>query len=82
MKEAILYFDRRLIGFANPNAILTGPETRSSSPVKITRNEYHESNVKGIYPMGEGPGYAGGIMTAAVDGLKTAEVVISTYKAK
>lgn len=70
LKEGLLYFDSKIKGFANPDAILTGLETRSSSPIKILRNENLESNVLGIYPCGEGAGYAGGIMSAAVDGIK------------
>lgn len=71
LKCGILYYDRRLKGFANPDAILTGVETRSSSPVTIVRNEDLEC-VSGIYPCGEGAGYAGGITSAAVDGIKVA----------
>ena len=72
LKEGILDFDKKIKGFANEDAILTGVETRSSSPVRIVRNEVGESNIKGIYPCGEGAGYAGGIMTAAMDGIKIA----------
>ena len=72
LKEGILYFDTKIKGFANPDSILTGVETRSSSPIKILRNESLESNISGIYPCGEGAGYAGGIMSAAVDGIKCA----------
>lgn len=72
LKEGIRYFDTKLHGFANPDSILTGLETRSSSPVKILRNEKLISNISGIYPCGEGAGYAGGIMSAAVDGIKCA----------
>lgn len=79
MKEALLSFDRKIKGFASKDAVLTGPETRSSSPVKISRDETHQSNILGLYPMGEGPGYAGGIMSAAVDGIKTAEKIIEQY---
>ncbi len=71
LKEGILYFDKKLKGFAHPDSILTGVETRSSSPVKIPRNTKFVSNIDGIYPCGEGAGYAGGIMSAAVDGIKT-----------
>ena len=70
LKEGIIYFDKKLHGFANPDGILTGVETRSSSPVKIPRNDHFIANVDGIYPCGEGAGYAGGIMSAAVDGIK------------
>ena len=72
LKEGIKYFDTKLRGFANPDSILTGMETRSSSPVRILRNEDLVSNIGGIYPCGEGAGYAGGIMSAAVDGIKCA----------
>ena len=72
LKEGIIYFDKKIKGFAHPDSILTGVETRSSSPVKILRNEKLQSNVLGIFPCGEGAGYAGGIMSAAVDGIKCA----------
>ncbi len=72
LKEGLLDFDKKIKGFANKDAILTGVETRSSSPVRIVRDENGESNIKGIYPCGEGAGYAGGIMTAAMDGIKIA----------
>jgi uncharacterized FAD-dependent dehydrogenase len=62
------------------DAILTGPETRSSSPIRMIRDEQHQSNILGLYPMGEGAGYAGGIMSSAVDGMKTAEKIIETYQ--
>jgi len=76
LKEGILYFDNKIKGFANPDAILTGVETRSSSPVTILRNEELMSNIEGIYPCGEGAGYAGGITSAAVDGIKVAIKII------
>lgn len=76
LKEGILYFDKKLNGFANPDSILTGVETRSSSPVTIVRNENLLSNIDGLYPCGEGAGYAGGIMTAAVDGIKCAIAIL------
>lgn len=79
MKEALLYFDTKLKGFAIKDSVMTGVETRSSSPVRITRDENNVSTIKGLYPMGEGAGYAGGIMSSAVDGLKTAEKVIQKY---
>lgn len=77
LREGIVAFDRKIRGFASPNAILIAPETRSSSPVRILRNEQGQSSIKGLYPAGEGAGYAGGITSAAVDGLKTAEIIIS-----
>ena len=63
-------------GFAAPDAVLTAPETRSSSPVRILRDESRQSQVRGLYPTGEGAGYAGGIMSAAIDGILTAEAIL------
>ena len=78
MREAIPIMDKKLKGFADEGAVLTAPETRSSSPVRIIRHsETMQSNISGLYPCGEGAGYAGGIMTAALDGLKVAEVVMN-----
>ena len=76
LKEAIPLIDRKMRGFAAPDAVLTGVETRSSSPVRILRDENRESNVAGIYPVGEGAGYAGGITSAAIDGLRTAMQIV------
>ena len=76
MREAIPAMDRKLRGYAMPDAVLTGVETRTSSPVRITRGrDFQSVSVKGLYPAGEGAGYAGGIMSAAVDGIKVAEAV-------
>lgn len=72
LREALPLLDRKLPGIANVDTVLTGVETRSSSPVRILRGEDRMSSVSGIYPIGEGAGYAGGIMSAAIDGLKTA----------
>ena len=78
LKEALPIFDRRLRGFAHPDAVLTGVETRSSSPVRILRDgSYQSPALPGLYPCGEGAGYAGGITSAAVDGIKVAETIIS-----
>ncbi len=79
MKEAIIEMDKRLKGFAHPGAVLTGVETRTSSPIRILRNEQCESNIKGLYPVGEGAGYAGGIVSAGVDGIRVAEQIIIKY---
>lgn len=79
MREALIDFSRKLRGFSHPEALLTGVETRSSSPVRIVRGENGESNVAGLYPTGEGAGYAGGIVSAAVDGMKAAEAIIQKY---
>ena len=73
LKDAISGFSRKIKCFNNPDALLTGVETRSSSPVRIIRNENYSSYIKGLYPCGEGAGYAGGIMSAAVDGIKIGE---------
>ncbi len=76
MRSAIVEMDKKLHGFAAYDAVLTGVETRSSSPIRILRDEHFESNIKGLYPCGEGAGYAGGIVSSAVDGLKTCLTVI------
>jgi hypothetical protein len=76
MREAIPAFDKQIKGFAMHDAVLTGVETRTSSPIRIKRNEDYQSlNTHGLYPAGEGAGYAGGILSAAVDGIKVAEAV-------
>jgi len=80
LKEAIPYFAQKIPGFAMADAVLTGVETRSSSPVRIERQtDYQSINIKGLYPAGEGAGYAGGIVSAAVDGIMAAEAIISKY---
>lgn len=78
LKEALPEFDKKLKGFADPDALLTAPETRSSSPVRIMRDSQslQSVSVKGLYPCGEGAGYAGGIMSAAADGIKCAEALV------
>ena len=78
LKEGIIYFDKKIVGFANPDSILTGVETRSSSPITIKRNEQKMASIEGMYPCGEGAGYAGGIMSAAIDGIKVAIAILST----
>lgn len=77
MREAIPAFDKQIKGFAMKDAILTGVETRTSSPIRIKRNDHtlQSLNTKGLYPAGEGAGYAGGILSAAVDGIRIAEAV-------
>ncbi len=78
LREGIQRMDQRLHGFAHPDAVLTAVESRSSSPVRIVRDETMQSvSLKGFYPAGEGAGYAGGITSAAVDGIKTAEMILS-----
>lgn len=76
MRDALVQMDRKLKGFAMDEAVLTAPETRSSSPVRVLRDEFYQANIRGIYPCGEGAGYAGGIVSAAVDGVKCAEAVL------
>lgn len=76
LKQALLLFDNKIKGFASPDAIMTGVETRSSSPIRIQRDELLQTNIKGLYPVGEGAGYAGGIISAAIDGIRVAEQVI------
>ncbi len=80
MKQALPLLDRKLHGFADPNAVLTGVETRSSSPIRIERDENCLSAIKGLYPCGEGAGYAGGILSAAVDGLRCADALLTGEK--
>ena len=81
MKEALVKLDNKLNGFAMHDAVLTGVETRSSAPIRIVRDEdtLQSINTKNLYPCGEGAGYAGGIVTAAVDGIKCAEKIIEKY---
>ncbi len=76
MEAALPRLDNKLKGFAGDDAVLTAPETRSSSPVRIVRDETRQSTLKGFYPTGEGAGYAGGIMSAAIDGIMTAEAIL------
>ena len=79
LRAALPLFEKKIKGFAHPEAILTGVETRSSAPVRIIRNEGKEASVFGLYPAGEGAGYAGGIVSSAVDGLAVAEVLAAKY---
>lgn len=80
LREAAPMFDARMRGFATKDALLTGVETRSSSPVRVVRDDGLQSNLRGVYPCGEGAGYAGGIMSAAVDGMRCAEAVLERYR--
>ena len=79
ISEAVPLFARKIRGYDDPDAVITAVETRSSSPVRILRNEEGESNVCGIYPAGEGAGYAGGITSAACDGIRAARHIIGKY---
>lgn len=80
LKEGLVGLDNKLKGFAHSDALMTGVETRSSSPIRIIRDEEMEANIKGVYPAGEGPGYAGGIISAAVDGIRVAEAIVRKYR--
>ena len=77
LKEALPLLDGNLSGFADADSVLTAPETRSSSPVRILRDENRQCVLEGLYPAGEGAGYAGGIMSAAIDGIQSAEALIA-----
>ncbi|MCJ7717678.1 MAG: hypothetical protein MUO54_14325, partial [Anaerolineales bacterium] len=79
IQEALPAFERRIKGFASPDAVLTGVETRTSSPVRITRGrDYQSISIQGLFPAGEGSGYAGGILSSAMDGIKAAEALIES----
>ena len=75
LKEGLMLMNQKISGFTS-NAMLLGVESRSSSPVKFERDKNYQSNIKGIYPIGEGAGYAGGIMSSALDGLKCSELIL------
>ena len=79
IKEAVKYFGSIIKGFDGSEAVMAGVETRTSSPLRIPRNERSECNIKGLYPCGEGAGYAGGITSAAADGMKVANNLIMNY---
>ena len=81
MANALPVLGKKLPGFDHPDAVMTGPETRSSSPVRIVRGEDLQSgSLRGLYPCGEGAGYAGGITSAAADGIRCAEAVLERYR--
>lgn len=81
LAKALPEFGRRIRGFDHPGAVMTGVETRTSAPVRILRNNHFVSlNIEGLYPVGEGAGYAGGIMSAALDGLNAAIMLVKKYK--
>lgn len=82
IKLALVDFDKKIKGFANEDALMTGVETRSSSPIRINRGDDLQSNIRGVYPAGEGAGYAGGIMSAAVDGIRIAEGILKEIEEK
>jgi len=76
IQEALPLLEEKLKGFASSDAVMTAPETRSSSPVRILRDDTRQASLRGLYPTGEGAGYAGGIMSAAIDGMMTAEAIL------
>ena len=78
--EGMEYFEKKIEGFAGPEAVCAGLETRTSSPVRIPRGEDMQADVKGLYPCGEGAGYAGGIMSAAMDGIRVAEAIRKRFR--
>ena len=80
IREAIPEFGKKLVGFDRDDAKITAVETRSSSPVRMVRDEHYESNIRGLFPGGEGAGHAGGIMSSAVDGIRIAEEIIRRYR--
>ncbi|MGN1306338.1 MAG: NAD(P)/FAD-dependent oxidoreductase [Faecousia sp.] len=80
LEQAIPELDGALHGFASPDAVMTAPETRSSSPIRVLRGENRQSSIAGLYPCGEGAGYAGGILSAAVDGMLCAEAMIDCFR--
>ncbi len=80
LNEAILVFDKKIAGYAFDDAVLSAIESRTSSPIRIPRDDFGESSIKGLFPCGEGSGYAGGITTAAMDGIKVAEFISKKYK--
>ncbi len=82
LRGAMPALNRKLNGFAAADSVITGVETRTSSPVRIIRGENYQSNVNGLYPCGEGAGYAGGIMSAAVDGVRVAQQICGEYRSK
>ena len=80
IKEAMPFFGTKIKGFDGDETVILGLESRTSSPVRIVRDENYVSNIMGIYPCGEGAGYAGGITSSAIDGIKVAEAIARIYK--
>ena len=81
--EALQAFDIKIPGFAGSDAVLTGVETRTSSPLRILRRDDFQSElIAGLYPVGEGSGYAGGIMSSALDGIKAAEMILRNWHSR
>ncbi len=83
IQEALPQFEKRIKGFTQSDAVLTGIETRTSSPVRVMRGkDYQSISIQGLYPAGEGSGYAGGILSSAMDGIKAAEAIINQINAE
>ncbi len=80
IEEGIRIFGNKIKGFSHPDAVLSGIESRTSSPVRILRNQDFQSDIRGLYPCGEGAGYAGGITSAAIDGIKVFEAISNQYQ--
>ena len=78
--KGIPLMDKKIKGFASADSLLTAPETRSTSPLRIVRDETYQTNIKGIFPAGEGSGYSSGITTSALDGIRVAYKVIDSIK--
>lgn len=82
LKEGLIHFNKKIKNFSDKNSVLTGIETRTSAPLRILRNQYFQSsNVAGLFPSGEGAGFAGGIISSAVDGIKSAEWIMKEFSA-
>jgi hypothetical protein len=80
LREALPYFNRKMPGFSSSEAMLIGIETRTSSPLRLLRKkDYQSQSIRGLYPIGEGSGYAGGIISSALDGTKAAEAVLERF---
>jgi len=82
LQQALIDLGNKMPAFKNENAVLTAIESRSSSPITIERDENYTSSIQGLYPTGEGAGFAGGIVSAAIDGMKVAESIINSIKEK
>jgi uncharacterized FAD-dependent dehydrogenase len=83
MREALPVFGRQIARYDHPDAVMTGVETRTSSPIRITRGaDFQSLNTERLFPAGEGAGYAGGILSAAIDGIKVAEAVAASMMAR
>ena len=80
LQDGLLLLDRKMTGFAQPDAVITGPESRSTCPVRVLREDDRQSTIKGVFPIGEGAGYAGGITYSAIDGIKSAMAYLFQLK--